>query len=184
MNGRIGVAALLGGLVVFVWGALSHMVTELGEMGVQKLPNEAPVLAALKEHAPAGGLYLFPFEEDESKWEAAYADNPSGIASYAPAGTPLAFGRRLGLEFVTNVVGTLFAVLLLGGAGALATVAQRVLAGAALGAFASISINASYTIWYNFPTAYLVGQTLDQVVAWVLGLLVAGWWLARGQAAR
>jgi hypothetical protein len=181
MNGRTMVAALLGGLVVFVWGALSHMVVGLGEMGVQKLPDEAPVLGALKEHAPAGGLFLFPYEEDESKWEAAYANYPSGVASFAPAGTPLAFGRRLGLEFATNVVGTLLAVLLLGGAGALATVTQRILAGAALGAFASISINASYTIWYNFPTAYLVGQTIDQVVSWVLGLLVAGWWLARGR---
>jgi hypothetical protein len=179
MNGRVVVAALLGGLTVFFWGFLSHMVFEVGEMGVSKLPNEAAVLAALQQNVPAGGLYLFPMEEDPEKWEAAYANNPSGIASLAPAGTPLAFGRRMGLELVTNVVGTLFAVLLLGGAGALATVAQRVYAGAALGAFASVSINASYSIWYNFPTAYLVGQTFDQIVSWVLGLLVAGWWLAR-----
>jgi len=179
MNGRVVVAALLGGLTVFVWGALSHMALGLGEMGVSTLPNEPAVLGALQANAPQGGLFVFPMEEDPAKWEAAFANYPSGVASFAPAGTPLAFGRRLGLEFVTNVVGTLFAVLLLGGAGALATVAQRVLAGAALGAFASLSINASYTIWYNFPTAYLVGQTIDQVVAWVLGLLVAGWWLAR-----
>lgn len=179
MNGRVVVAAILGGLTVFLWGMVSHMVVELGEMGVSKLPNEAAVLASLEDNVPAGGLYLFPMEEDPDKREAAYANHPSGIAAIAPAGTPLAFGRRLGYEFATNVLGTLFAVLLLGGAGALATVAQRIYAGAALGAFASISINASYSIWYNFPTAHLVGQTIDQVVGWVLALLVAGWWLAR-----
>lgn len=181
MNARTIVAAVLGGLTVFAWGALSHMVLDYGPMWPTKLPNEPAVLASLQENVPAGGLYLFPMEEDPDKWEALYANHPSGILSIAPAGTPLAFGRRLGFELVTNVVGTLFAVLLLGGAGALATVAQRIYAGAALGAFASVSINASYSIWYNFPTAYLVGQTVDQVVGWVLGLLVAGWWLSRAR---
>jgi hypothetical protein len=180
MNGRVLVAGLLGGLAVFLWGATSHMVLGLAELGISKLPNEAPVLQAMKEHVRAGGLYLFPMEEDPAKWEAVFANFPTGIASIQPPGRPLAFGRRLGVELATNVVGALLAVLLLGVAGrSLETLGQRAMAGAALGAFAAISIDASHWNWYDFPTAYLVGQFLDQAIAWAFGMVVAGWWLGR-----
>jgi hypothetical protein len=181
MNGRVIVAGLLGGLALFLWGTLSHMALGLGELGVSKFPNEAAVLASLGEQVKEGGLYVFPMEEDPAKWEEVFARYPSGVASIQPPGSPLAFGRRLGVELATNVLGTLLAVLLLGGLAArtLETVGQRAMTGATLGAFASISIDASYWNWYNFPSAYLVGQFLDQTIGWAIAMVIAGWWLAR-----
>ena len=71
MNGRVVVAAVLGGLTVFVWGMVSHMVLDWGAMWPSKLPNEPAVLEALQANAPQGGLFVFPMEEDPDKWEAA-----------------------------------------------------------------------------------------------------------------
>ena len=33
---RIYIAGLIGGIVLFVWGAVSHMVLPVGEMGIQQ----------------------------------------------------------------------------------------------------------------------------------------------------
>ena len=181
MNTRVLVAALLGGLAVFFWGMLSHEALGLGEMGISTLPNEAAVLETFKANVEENGLYLFPDVRDRKDWEAAYANSPTGVLAISPPGTPLAFGRRLGVEFATDVVGAILAILLLGGVAApsLGSASSRVLTGAALGGFASISIDASYANWYGFPTTYLVGQFLDQTLGWAIGIFVAGWWLGR-----
>ena len=65
------------------------------------------------------------------------------------------------------------------GASAATSALSRVAFGAALGAFASLAIDFSYWNWYGFPSAYLAAQMVDQVVAWALAALVAGWWLGR-----
>jgi hypothetical protein len=43
---RLIVAALLGGLVVFAWGFVSHMVLPVGDMSHGQASNEDLVLAA------------------------------------------------------------------------------------------------------------------------------------------
>ena len=37
---RLLLAGIVGGIVVFIWGAITHVVLPLGEMGIQNLPNE------------------------------------------------------------------------------------------------------------------------------------------------
>jgi hypothetical protein len=45
--------------------------------------------------------------------------------------------------------------------------------GAALGVvlalFAHVGIDASYSIWYDFPWIYALGQGVDHLVGWTLG---------------
>ena len=55
---RVFFAGLLGGIVMFVWGAASHMALPLGEMGVQNLPNQAVLLPMLKENIPSKDIPL------------------------------------------------------------------------------------------------------------------------------
>lgn len=51
--------AIVGGVVVFVWGGFSHMVL-LKAIGFSPLPNEAAVLESLTSASPDDGLYFFP----------------------------------------------------------------------------------------------------------------------------
>jgi hypothetical protein len=53
---RLIIAALLGAIVLFAWGVVSHMVLPIGEMGHRMATSEDVVLAALKEGLPAGGV--------------------------------------------------------------------------------------------------------------------------------
>ena len=58
---RIAIATLIGGLVMFFWGAFAHMVLPLGELSMRAPTNEDSVLAALREGLPAEhGIYVLP----------------------------------------------------------------------------------------------------------------------------
>jgi hypothetical protein len=68
-------AAIVGGVVVFVWESIAHVALPLGEMGLSALPNEAPVLESLHASVPKPGLYFFPApagtsKEQQAAWEA------------------------------------------------------------------------------------------------------------------
>ena len=60
MAKRIVLAAVLAGMVLFAWQSISHMVVELGEVGIREIPNEDAVLAAMRQSIPEPGFYLFP----------------------------------------------------------------------------------------------------------------------------
>jgi hypothetical protein len=176
MSGRVVVAGLLAGLVVFVWGMVSHMALPLGKAGFSTLPAEDEVLAALGRHVPEGGLYLFPMEEDPVKWEDAYRTKPHGLMVVSPAGEPLAFGRRLAVELLTNLAGGLFlAFLFAGGMPAVVNWKTGLVAGAALGGFAVVAVDLSYANWYGFPTTYALAQLVDHAVGWGLAGALVGW---------
>ncbi len=60
MIGRVVLGGILGGLVVFLWGAVAHMVLPLGMVGFRDLPNPEPILAAMRSNVSEDGLYFFP----------------------------------------------------------------------------------------------------------------------------
>jgi len=67
---RILAAAVVGGVVVFTWGAVAHMVTPLGMAGMKLLPREDATIQALHGSIPQNGLYIFPAQGVTSKDEA------------------------------------------------------------------------------------------------------------------
>jgi hypothetical protein len=178
LNRKVLIAALVGGIVVFAWGALSHMALGLGEVGVKWLPNQETVLPALKTGVPDPGLYLFPYSEDPAQWEAAYRDGPHGLLVVGPKGE-LAMGRRMGLELLTDVLGAFLLAWVASRLAGSMGWARGAALGAVLGLFAHIGIDASYSIWYDFPWKYALGQGVDHLVGWSLGGAAIGALLRR-----
>lgn len=116
MSKRVFLAGLLGGVAMFVWSSVAHMVLPLGATGVQEIPNEAAVLPAL--HNVLGdksGLYLYrgfglardatrqqqrdAMEHYQTKLDA----NPSGLLLYHPPGAKSLTGKQLVTELLTEV---------------------------------------------------------------------------------
>jgi hypothetical protein len=184
---RLFLAALLGGLVVFLWSSFTHVVTPLGQAGIQSLPNEETILPVLQNSIPGRGFYFFPAmsqgqmtAEDEAAWTERYRTGPTGILVYRPiGGEPIAPSKLL-IEFLTNVMAALVAALVISSipGGLLA----RALSVSLLGVFAWLSISASYWNWYEFPGTFIAAEGLDQFVGWFLGGLVMAWVLKRRQA--
>jgi hypothetical protein len=186
MSGRALLASLLGAIAMFLWASLAHTVLPLGEVGIHEIPHEAPVLDAL--HASIGaaaGLYFFPgmglapnaSRSERSAAMSHYAEklaaSPSGILVYHPPGAQGLSPARLAIEFATELLETLLAVLLLGMT-RLASYGSRVGFVTLIGLLAVLGTNVSYWNWYDFPGNYTAAYMTSQLVGFfVAGLVVA-----------
>jgi hypothetical protein len=184
MAKRVILAGLLGGLVIFIWGSLSHVVLGIGEIGVKGMPNEDAVLSALHTGIPEAGFYFFPsmgLSPNASREQRAAAmpeiekrivSGPSGILEFHPSNGVTFSPRRLGTEFALNVIQALLAAILLSWAPGLASYMSRLVFVAVVGLTASLSTNVQYWNWYGFPSDYTGAYIANQIVAFVLGGLV------------
>lgn len=177
---RIVIAGVIGGLIVFVWGFVSHVVLPLGEIGFESLPNDEPVISALKGSVPESGLYFFPgfpdhrdaTKEEEEAFMARVRQGPSGIVVYTAEGKEPMAPSQLLTEFLTSAVAALVAAWVL--ASVVGGYGKRALLVALLGLFGFASIMLSYWNWYGFPTDYTLANGFGEVVGWLLaGLAMA-----------
>ena len=187
MNFRVLVAALLGGMAIFFWGFVAHMLLPLGEAGMRPLPYEAKLLPAISATLNEPGLYIFPWPESapgtpmpvNQKTQAAVADlyknSPHGLLLFhPPAGAMLTTGQLLA-EFATNCAAALIAAVLVNlVVSSLRSFGGRFLFVTTLGLIAGIAVNVPYWNWYEFPTAFTLAEILEHVVGFaVAGLVIA-----------
>jgi hypothetical protein len=183
---RIFLAALLGAVAMFAWTAIAHMALPLGEAGVQNTMNDEDLLSALKSTVKnKDGLYIYPsmgLPPDATHAQQAEAmktypekleKNPSGFFIYHPAGSrPMAMGKFLTIEFITELIEAFIAVWLLAQT-RIVTFGGRVGFVVAIGILAAISTNVSYWNWWGFPTVYTASYMFIQFVGFFLVGLVA-----------
>ena len=177
---RLIIAAIVGGLVMFFWGAFSHMVLQLGDTQIKALPNEAAVVAAMKANITEPGFYLVPgmenmhsaTEEQQKAWEEKYKAGPTAIVIYRPTGGEVMSAKQLLFELGSNIVAALFVAYIL--SMMIPSFTKRVAAAALIGLSGWISINLSYWNWYGFPASFVGFEAIDQFVGWLLvGIAIA-----------
>lgn len=172
--GRILLAALVGGVLEFGWGAVSHIVLGLFDDSFARMPNEEAVLSGLKDTPP--GTYMFPWidhanadETAMTTWAERAKASGAGILvrwpQEAAAAEPLP--ASLLLEFGSNFLCAFILALLASGRG----FAGRVALGPLLGLFAFLSQNGSHWIWYHFSDAFCKAELIDAVAGWTLAAL-------------
>ena len=183
---RIILAAILGGIAMFIWTSITHMALPLGEAGIGEIPNDEALLTAMQSSIGAKtGLYIFPAmglgpnathaqrSAAMKGYEARLEKNPSGLLMYNPAGArPMVMSKYLTIEFATEALEALLAVFLLtrtriisfGGRLGFVTVA---------GILAAIATNVSYWNWWGFPTVYIASYMFIQIVGFFFVGIVA-----------
>jgi len=195
MTQRVFLAGLLGGIAMYVWTALAHMVLPLGEVGIKEIPNEPAVLGAMRSSlGDSSGLYLFPGmgsapdatsqqkQAAMQQYSQKLAANPSGILMYNPPGMQALAPRQFIAEFVKELIEALLAVILLAQT-RLAGFASRLGFIVVVGLLAAIGTNVSYWNWYGFPLAYTAAYMTTQIVGFVcVGLVAAA--MVKPQALR
>jgi hypothetical protein len=186
MAKRILLAGVLGGIAIYVWSFLAHMVLPLGMVGIREVPNEPPVLSALQTSLGGNsGMYMYPglgLGPNPSMKEVTaampeyikkLATNPNGILIYHPPGGKAMEPRQLVAEFVTAVIEALLAAWLLSRT-RLASYTSRVGFVIVVGLTAAITTNIPYWNWYGFPGSYTASYMTIEIVAYlVAGLVVA-----------
>jgi hypothetical protein len=182
---KILLAAILGGIVMFIWTSIAHMALPLGEAGIREIPNESSVVSAMQSNiGEQTSLYIFPGpgvgknasreEKNEAMKHVAekMAANPSGILMYHAPGRPFAIGKWLGIEFGTELLEAILVVFLLAQARIVSFVG-RVGFVLVVGILAAITTNVSYWNWYGFPGAYTANYMLIQIIGFLLVGVVA-----------
>jgi hypothetical protein len=172
---------------MFLWTAIAHMATPLGEAGIGETANDEALLAAMQSSVGAkSGLYMFPgmgLGPDAShaqrsgamnEYKAKLEKNPSGLLMYHPAGSrPMVMSKNLTIEFITELIQALLVVALLAQT-SIATFGGRVGFVTVAGILAAITTNISYWNWWGFPMAYIAPYMFIRIVGFfVVGLVAA-----------
>lgn len=176
MTRRFWLAGLAGALAMFVWMSFAHMTPTIAGAGMQKIPNEPTVLAALENGlGPRRGLFVYPYipPREMASASARLASSPSGLLIYRPPGAKPLERRQMIVEFILELFESLVAVALVSASGT-SGFARQVGFFAGLGFIAAIATNGSYWLWYGFPAAYSVTAMLTEFVKFVIaGVAVA-----------
>jgi hypothetical protein len=188
---RIVIAALFGAIVLFLWGFVAHTMLPIGEMGVHAPVNEDVVLESVKSGTPNPGIYMLPYASPE-QWNdeafmKAYAEKAKTqpfvyMVVSAPYGDPTQMTPQLIKQFGSNFAGSLIVAWLL--AATSWGFATRVIGATAMGVFAWVVSVVPITVWYRFPTDYMIGGLIEHAVGWLLGGILIAWWLGRKKPRR
>ncbi|MEK7316018.1 MAG: hypothetical protein AAB011_07555 [Candidatus Eisenbacteria bacterium] len=183
--GRIIAAGIAAGVALFIWGAVEHMMTPIGEMGITGHPHEAMLLPAIQQTTPQPGLYMFPSldrsksptKEDEQAYIEKFKSGPHGILILGPTGDDPMPPSRLAKELFANVLTAIVAAFLL----------AKFATG--LGGFVSggimtfligwMSISVPSWNWYDFPAPFVLAELIDQLASGAIVGLVVGLMLRR-----
>lgn len=99
--------ALLGGAVLFLWGAVSWMALPWHDAGFKAFTHEEPVLAAIDAAAPQSGVYLAPSPKPGQAPSGPFAHVIVKKAGYG------SLGRAMALGFAGNLLAAFLATLML-----------------------------------------------------------------------
>ena len=175
-------SALIGGLIVFVWGIISWMVLPMHKHCFQKFTNESRVASVIRDNAPEKGLYILPntygYDENscpsEMRKSVEMMDNgPFVFASVVPNGIGRGIAGPLVISFVIQVIGAFIVSWMLSRTKGLhfwQKVKFVTLFGLAVGV---LGLLPSWN-WLGFPAGYVVLNIVNLVISWFLaGLAIA-----------
>jgi hypothetical protein len=184
MTTRAFLAAILGGIAMFIWSFIAHDLLPLGEIGMREFHDETAMLDALKTNlGDARGLYHFPGhkagpnatrqEKNDAMKRAIEkaASGPSGMLLYHPT-REFSFGKLLGIEFATELLEAILVVFLLTQT-RIESFGGRVGFVFVAGILAAITTNIPYWNWYGFPSDYTAAYMSIEIIGFVCVGVVA-----------
>jgi hypothetical protein len=181
---KVLLPGILGGLLVFVWSAISHMLLPIGAMGFKWLPNnEGPVLEAMKSNIQEPGLYFMPghdmSREPTAEEMRKYEEGPTAFLVYNPTGEKAMSPWQLVRQALFDILCGLIAAFII--SATVASLTTRVIMVMLMGLFAWLAISAPYWNWYRFPAAFTIGEGLDSVIGWLLAGFLIAWMIQRAE---
>lgn len=177
MFNRVLAGGLLGGVVVFVWGALSWMLLPWHYMTLQRFSDESAVARVVAANTAHSGVYVLPNPRREPARQVQGAD---AAAAPPAASMPLMFasvrlvgdipnmGQAMAGSLAIQILGGLLAAWLLSMTRGL-SYPRRVLFVTLAGVFAAVVGSLPYWNWWGFSAAYTLVSVADIVIGWFLG---------------
>lgn len=169
-------AAILGGVIVFAWGAVSWMVLGWHTPTINVFANEDQVAQVLVDNAPASGIYVLPKPQPSRvaapPAEAAPAQaGPFAFVAYTREGVDPQMKMPMAYAVASSIIAALLIAWLVRAAEGLGYF-QRVLFIATVGIVIAIAGRVPNWIWWHFSTEFMVIDLADVVIGWTLAALV------------
>ncbi|MBI4534723.1 MAG: hypothetical protein HY708_00500 [Ignavibacteriae bacterium] len=182
---KLAMAAVLGGLTFFVWGALSHTIIPFSENALLGFTNEEAVTQAILAGSPKSGVYFLPYmpqgmekmspeEASAARHEAEekMARGPFMLAS-VHLGEMGSMGNLLVTQLVTDILAALFICLALMKVKGL-SFWNQVTAIEFIGLAGFAAVNLPQWNWYAFSGAFTLAELFDTAVGFFLaGMVIA-----------
>lgn len=165
---RTVLVSVAGGMVLFVWGFLSHAVLPWYDWIYQRFTDEAAISDVLQNTAPQRGFYYLPYSENDRS-----PGTIEALVNVLPRGNERSIGSQLLLGVTIQIISVFLVISLLGRVRS-STYWGKVGLFSSVGFLIGFVSHAYYWNWFGFPWAYVVVTILDTWIAWSLaGLTVA-----------
>jgi hypothetical protein len=166
------VATLVGGIALFVWGAVWHMALPFSNAGMHEFANNDLVVDVIGENAPQRGIYFSP----QGIFAAVNID--PGLTDRTASMGPYMLVQLL-TEFAV-----VFVLTILLFHSTFTTILGRAVYAGIVGLAGALTIHIAHWNWYSFPTSYTLSELANNVIGFFLVGLVVGWLMQRMSPAR
>jgi len=163
------ITGIVAGVIVFAWGMASWMVLPFHANSMDKLNAEPVVVAAIKQAAPASGMFHYP-SMDASKEDMMKTPRILVATSYTEKSFPLCMGIGLLIQILAALVLTCLV-----SKAKLENVGDRMKLIFKAVIFATIVCHLPNWLYWGFTPMYTLLAFVDLLVAWT----IAGFWIAK-----
>lgn len=195
MNKTLVKCAILGGIVVFVWGMVSWMVLPWHMMSMKRFDDESAVARTLQNNTSESGVYVLPnFYKGDKMSSGAHGSKGSGYEApstmdrmksgkEAMRQGPFVFAmvRKEGMNpdsaapfiagLIVQIIAAGFITWLLMMTKAMSYMRQVTFV-ATIGLIAGLIAIMPHWVWCGFPFGFAAMGTIDLIIGWFLGGLV------------
>ncbi|MHC4106874.1 MAG: hypothetical protein ACYSTY_02190 [Planctomycetota bacterium] len=182
---RIGLAGLIGAVVLMVWSSVSWMIIPWHQPDV--LPRQERIMDALRDSGAESGIYWMPNVEQDpdateeqqaaavEAWKEAHRQGPIGVMVYRAEGSEPMPAMLFVVGFVLDfILAAVAALLLTMAAPALPTFVKRLSLVMLIGVFSGVGSHLMNWNWMNYPLRFSLEMFADTLVAsLLLGVVLA-----------
>jgi len=174
---RIMKCGLIGGFILFVWGAVSWTVLPWQKAQMYSFQDESEVRSAIKDNISGSGIYMLPNlnqYNDPNALAAAkdkMAEGPfATVAVMADGKSPNRVGNAVASLIVKVIAACLVSWLLLKSAQPL-EFTKSVKFITVVGIVVALAATMPYLIWFGFPASFAIGSIIEIVFGWFFASL-------------
>jgi hypothetical protein len=175
------IAAIIGGIILFVWGWLSWSVFPIHNSSMKSIENEEAVISTMHVNMTQEGVYVFPgmpATQDQAavdEWTQKNKQGPIGMIIYNPEGSEPMMASQMIVGIIISIISSYLAAWFLSrSTAASSTYLARVAYCGMLGIFVSLVSHVVNWNWMGYPLDYTTSWIMDAVIGWILaGLGIA-----------
>lgn len=173
--------AVVGGIILFIWGFISWMVLPWHNATMMRFTNERDVARVIQDNAPIDGMYMLPSCQGNDNSEQARADfrqklenGPFVFAAVRPNGMGGMHAGHFIKSLIIQIIAAAVATWLLTRTRGLDYL-QRVGFVTMVAFFAGVAVMLPAWNWMGYTTGYTIIGIIDLLIGWTL----AGFALAK-----